>query len=121
MDNCKCNSQETLKPSFPNSSVSQETLKPSFPNSSVSQETLKSSFPHSSVSQHYNGYNIREGAESIFGEQLRILYEGVGWVSHKMPTWQNEMLEFAFKNSTWIFPVWYNSELNLFFILKIKN
>ena len=43
--------------------------------------------------QYFNGYIIREGNEGISGEQLRTLYENVGWINHEMPRWQNEKFE----------------------------
>lgn len=61
--------------------------------------------------QYFKGYIIREGSAGISGEQLRTLYEDVEWISHEMPTWQNEKFKFALKNSTWAFTVWYKSEL----------
>ena len=44
--------------------------------------------------QYFNGYIIREGYEGISGEQLRTLYENVGWISPEMPRWQNEKFVF---------------------------
>lgn len=61
--------------------------------------------------QYFNGYVIREGSGAVTGEMLRVLYEGVGWVSPELPVWQNEKFEFALKNSAWAFTVWHRNEL----------
>jgi len=61
--------------------------------------------------QYFKEYIIREGNEGISGEKLRMLYEGVEWISPELPAWQNEKFEIAFKNSAWAFTVWYKNEL----------
>lgn len=56
--------------------------------------------------QYYKGILIREGTEGIPSQQLRELYEKMGWCSPSMPQWQNEKFSIALRNSAWAFTVW---------------
>jgi GNAT superfamily N-acetyltransferase len=61
--------------------------------------------------EYYNGYVIREGNEGISGNQLRQIYQDVGWINPSLPVWQNEKFEIAMKYSAWAFSVWHEDEL----------
>ncbi len=55
--------------------------------------------------QYFHGLVIREGTTGVPANEVKCLFEEVGWV-RDVPEWQLEKFSLIMENATWAFTVW---------------